>query len=93
MVEQSKSFIAKNWGIILWVILAIFAAGGLHSEFRLQQTTQNAKYDELKQDISVLHRRLSKKVEILEKQEKRIEELEKHISWERGVSYGRSHPK
>jgi hypothetical protein len=53
------------------IILIIFAAGGLYSEFRM-----------MKSQVETLERRLEKKIKILNEHDKRLYKLEKNTSKE-----------
>jgi len=73
MPTETRNFIQKNWTILLWVIGAIFAAGGIFAEFQFLQS-----------EIDVIDGRLNKKIEILNEIDVRVEELELYHEYQRG---------
>ena len=73
MPTQTQSFIVKNWTILLWVVTAIFVAGGLYAEFQYLQSS-----------INVVDQRVNKKIEVLKHIEKRIVKIEHHLEYEKG---------
>lgn len=78
MAEETQNFIQKNWTILLWVIGAIFASGGIYAEFQFLQS-----------EIEVLDARLNKKIEILNELDDRVESLEYYNQYERGYKEGK----
>jgi hypothetical protein len=75
MPAETRNFIQKNWTILLWVIGAIFAAGGIFAEFQFLQS-----------EIEVIDGRLNKKIEILNEIDTRVEELERYHEYQRGYN-------
>lgn len=75
MAEETRNFIQKNWTILLWVIGAIFASGGIYAEFQFLQS-----------EIEVLDARLNKKIEILNELDNRVEKLEHYNEYQRGYN-------
>jgi hypothetical protein len=77
MPNTAQLFITKNWQILVWIISAIFVAGGLFAEFQYLQT-----------EIEVLNQRLGKKIEVINSLDSRVEKLEHHIEYEKGYKAG-----
>lgn len=73
MAEDNKSFIRDNWSVLVWVIAAVFGAGGIYAEFSSLQT-----------ELTTVHQRLDKKIIVINDLEQRIYIIEKHIEYERG---------
>ena len=73
MPNQTQSFIVKNWTILLWVVTANFVAGGLYAEFQYLQSS-----------INVVDQRVNKKIEVINKIQKRLIKIEHHIEYEKG---------
>lgn len=77
--KNSKEFIGKNFSMILWILGAIFAAGGLYAEFKYLQG-----------EIEILDSRLDKKIQILNELETRVDENEGFIDYHRGYLDGKN---
>lgn len=73
MPTETRNFIQKNWTILLWVIGAIFASGGIYAEFQFLQS-----------EIEIIDNRLNKKIDILNEIESRVEKLERYDEYQRG---------
>ena len=68
------AFIKNNLSIVISFVAAVFAAGGIFSEFT-----------SLKDEIHLVHERLDEKIIIIDKLETRILEIEKQLEYERGL--------
>ena len=77
-MSTAQAFVTKNWQILVWIISAIFVAGGLFAEFQYLQT-----------EIEVLNQRLDKKIEIINSLDKRVETLEHYVEYEKGYKEGK----
>jgi hypothetical protein len=75
MAEEAKSFLKENWSMLIWLVAAVFAAGGIYAEF-----------SSLKMELTTVHERLDKKILVIENLETRIYNLEKHIEYEKGYN-------
>lgn len=69
------SFLSKYWSIMLWIVTAIFAAGGLYAEFSAMEAR-----------VEVIEKRLDKKIQTLNTIEGRIIELEKREAYLEGYT-------
>lgn len=67
-------FIKNNISIVISFVAAVFAAGGIFSEFT-----------SLKDEIHLVHDRLDEKIVVIDRLEARILEIEKKSEYERGV--------
>lgn len=67
------AFIKNNLSIVISFVVAIFTAGGIFSEFT-----------SLKNELSLVHERLDKKIIVINKLEERILKIEKQNEFERG---------
>ena len=67
-------FIKNNISIVISFVAAVFAAGGIFSEFT-----------SLKDEIHLVHDRLDEKIIIIDRLEARILEIEKKLEYERGI--------
>jgi len=74
MKSSNNGFIIKNWQIILWFVIAVFTAGGVFSEFT-----------SVKNELSIVHDRLDKKVKVINELEDRVIDIEKQLEYERGL--------
>lgn len=61
--------------MLIWLVAAVFAAGGIYAEF-----------SSLKMELNVVHERLDKKILVIENLEGRIYDIEKHIEYEKGYN-------
>jgi len=77
-MSEVNNFLSKNWTIVVWFVAAVFAAGGIYSEF-----------SSLKNQVDVLEDRLSKKIQIINGLESRVIQLEKDIEYEKGYLQGK----
>jgi len=59
--------------MIIWLLAAVFAAGGIYAEF-----------SSLKNELTTVHERLDKKIIMLDEIENRVYVLEKRMEYERG---------
>lgn len=75
MAQESKSFLKENWSMLIWLVAAVFAAGGIYAEF-----------SSLKMELNVVHERLDKKILVIEDLEGRIYDIEKHLEYEKGYN-------
>lgn len=75
MAEENKSFLKENWSMLIWLVAAVFAAGGIYAEF-----------SSLKMELNVVHERLDKKILVIENLEGRIYDIEKHLEYEKGYN-------
>jgi hypothetical protein len=75
MAQESKSFLKENWSMLIWLVAAVFAAGGIYAEF-----------SSLKMELNVVHERLDKKILVIENLEGRIYDIEKHLEYEKGYN-------
>ncbi len=75
MSQETKSFLKDNWSMLIWLIAAVFAAGGIYAEF-----------SSLKMELTTVHERLDKKIVVIESLEGRIYDIEKHIEYEKGYN-------
>ncbi len=73
MAEENKSFIRENWSVLVWLVAAVFAAGGIYAEF-----------SSLKMELTTVHDRLDKKINVINDIEDRIYSLEMHVEYEKG---------
>ena len=67
------AFIKNNLSIVISFVVAIFTAGGIFSEFT-----------SLKNELTLVHERLDKKIIVINKLEERILKIEKQNEFERG---------
>jgi hypothetical protein len=75
MAQETKSFLKDNWSMLIWLVAAVFAAGGIYAEF-----------SSLKMELTTVHERLDKKIVVIENLETRIYNIEKHIEYEKGYN-------
>lgn len=75
MAQETKSFLKENWSMLIWLVAAVFAAGGIYAEF-----------SSLKMELTTVHERLDKKILVIENLETRIYNIEKHIEYEKGYN-------
>jgi hypothetical protein len=75
MAGENKNFLKENWAVVVWIVAAIFAAGGIYAEF-----------SSLKMELNVVHERLDKKIVVIDKLEQRIYDIEKRIEYEKGYN-------
>ena len=75
MAQETKSFLKDNWSMLIWLVAAVFAAGGIYAEF-----------SSLKMELHTVHERLDKKIVVIENLEDRIYDIEKHIEYEKGYN-------
>ena len=75
MAQETKSFLKDNWSMLIWLVAAVFAAGGIYAEF-----------SSLKMELTTVHERLDKKIVDIEDLENRIYDIEKHIEYEKGYN-------
>ena len=75
MSQETKSFLKDNWSMLIWLVAAVFAAGGIYAEF-----------SSLKMELTTVHERLDKKIVVIENLEGRIYDIEKHIEYEKGYN-------
>lgn len=75
MAQETKSFLKENWSMLIWLVAAVFAAGGIYAEF-----------SSLKMELNVVHERLDKKILVIENLEGRIYNIEKHLEYQKGYN-------
>ena len=75
---NANQFLAKNWSIVIWFVVAVFTAGGIFSEFT-----------SLKTEVETLNERLDKKIKLIGELEDRILALEKEVEFEKGYLKGK----
>ena len=75
MSQETKTFLKDNWSMLIWLVAAVFAAGGIYAEF-----------SSLKMELTTVHERLDKKIVVIENLEDRIYDIEKHIEYEKGYN-------
>mgnify|MGYP006970489926 FL=1 len=73
MAQETKSFLKENWSMLIWLVAAVFAAGGIYAEF-----------SSLKMELHTVHERLDKKIIVINNIEDRIYVLEMHDEYEKG---------
>jgi hypothetical protein len=61
--------------MLIWLVAAVFAAGGIYAEF-----------SSLKMELNVVHERLDKKILVIENLEGRIYNIEKHLEYQKGYN-------
>ena len=71
---MQDSFIKNNLSIVISFVAAVFAAGGIFSEFT-----------SLKDELHLAHERLDDKIIVIDRLETRILEIEKQLEYERGL--------
>jgi len=71
---MQDSFIKNNLSIVISFVAAVFAAGGIFSEFT-----------SLKDELHLVHERLDDKIIVIDRLETRILEIEKQLEYERGL--------
>lgn len=72
-MSESKSFVKENWSMLIWLLAAVFAAGGIYAEFT-----------SLKMELKTVHDRLDKKIIIIDVLEERVYSLELRDEYDRG---------
>jgi hypothetical protein len=75
MAQENKTFLKENWSMLIWLVAAVFAAGGIYAEF-----------SSLKMELNVVHERLDKKILVIENLEGRIYNIEKHLEYQKGYN-------
>lgn len=70
---MADTFLKNNISIVISFVAAVFAAGGIFSEFT-----------SLKDEIHLVHERLDEKIVIIERLEARILQIEKQLEYEKG---------
>ena len=70
---MADGFLNNNISIVISFVAAVFAAGGIFSEFT-----------SLKDEIHLVHERLDEKIVIIDRLEMRILEMEKQLEYEKG---------
>ena len=71
---MKESFIKNNLSVVISFVAAVFAAGGIFSEFT-----------SLKDEIHLVYERLDDKIIVIDRLESRILEIEKQLEYERGL--------
>lgn len=70
---MADTFLKNNLSIVLSFLVAVFTAGGIFAEFTA-----------IKNELTMVHERLDKKIIVINKLEDRILEIEKQLEYERG---------
>ena len=79
-MKQELNFnklLADNWSIVVGLLLAIFTAGSIFSQFTAHQS-----------ELSSVHGRLDKKIKVINELEDRIVDIEKELEYEKGYLEG-----
>ncbi len=79
-MKQELNFnklLADNWSIVVGLLLAIFTAGSIFSQFTALQS-----------ELSSVHERLDKKIKVINELEDRIVDIEKELEYEKGYLEG-----
>ena len=71
---MADTFLKNNISIVISFVAAVFAAGGIFSEFT-----------SLKDELHLVHERLDDKIIVIDRLETRILEIEKQLEYERGL--------
>jgi len=80
-MKQELNFnklLADNWSIVVGLLLAIFTAGSIFSQFTALQS-----------ELSSVHERLDKKIKVINELEDRIVDIEKELEYEKGYLKGK----
>ena len=70
---MADTFLKNNLSIVISFLVAVFTAGGVYSEFM-----------SIKNELTMVHERLDKKIIVINALENRIFDIEKQIEYERG---------
>ncbi len=70
---MAEAFLKNNLSIVLSFLVAVFTAGGIFAEFTA-----------IKNELTMVHERLDKKIVVINKLEDRILDIEKQLEYERG---------
>ena len=70
---MAEAFLKNNVSIVLSFLVAVFTAGGIFAEFTA-----------IKNELTMVHERLDKKIVVINKLEDRILKIEKQLEYERG---------
>jgi hypothetical protein len=79
-MKQELNFnklLADNWSIVVGLLLTIFTAGSIFSQFTALQS-----------ELSSVHERLDKKIKVINELEDRIVDIEKELEYEKGYLEG-----
>jgi len=74
---MADTFLKNNLSIVLSFLVAVFTAGGIFAEFTA-----------IKNELTMVHERLDKKIIVINKLEERILDIEKQLEYERGFVDG-----
>ena len=80
-MKQELNFnklLADNWSIVVGLLLAIFTAGSIFTQFTALQS-----------ELSSVHERLDKKIKVINELEDRIVDIEKELEYEKGYLKGK----
>jgi hypothetical protein len=80
-MKQELNFnklLADNWSIVVGLLLAIFTAGSIFTQFTALQS-----------ELSSVHERLDKKIKVINELEDRIVDIEKELEYEKGYLEGK----
>ena len=70
---MADTFLKNNLSLVLSCLVAVFTAGGIFAEFTA-----------IKNELTMVHERLDKKIIVINKLEDRILKIEKQLEYERG---------
>jgi CII-binding regulator of phage lambda lysogenization HflD len=70
---MADTFLKNNLSLVLSFLVAVFTAGGIFAEFTA-----------IKNELTMVHERLDKKIIVINKLEDRILKIEKQLEYERG---------
>lgn len=80
-MKQELNFnklLADNWSIVVGLLLAIFTAGSIFTQFTALQS-----------ELYSVHERLDKKIKVINELEDRIVDIEKELEYEKGYLEGK----
>jgi len=69
---MADTFLKNNLSLVLSFLVAVFTAGGIFAEFTA-----------IKNELTMVHERLDKKIIVINKLEDRILKIEKQLEYER----------
>mgnify|MGYP003110137470 FL=1 len=71
---MADTFLKNNLSLVISFLVAVFTAGGIFAEFTA-----------IKNELTMVHERLDKKIIVINKLEDRILQIEKQLEYERGL--------
>lgn len=84
MENKFSSFLSNNWSLIIGVLTIAFISGGVVSEFRLMKAEHDEDKKQLELKIQQIIDERQRKMDWLEEQEQRIDDLEEWRAYEEG---------